>query len=251
MEKLRDNIWTQKGNCLELMKQIPDGKIDFILTDPPYGTTACKWDTVIPFEPMWEQLNRIIKPNGAIALFSSQPFTSALVMSNPKDFKYDWCWKKPKGTGHLNAKKQPMRDKEDICLFYKTQCTYNPQWSWGEPYSNLKSGKGVSESKAEVSGKYMNGAGFRNGSDGRRYPKTIIEFGVVERGTVHPTQKPVDLLEYLVKTYTNESELVLDFTAGSFSTGIACLNTNRKFIGFELEDKYYEIGKERLINHII
>ena len=140
------------GDCLEIMKDISDKSIDMILCDLPYGTTQCKWDTIIPFEPLWVQYKRIIKDNGAIVLFGSQPFTSALVMSNPKMFRYDWVWKKPKGTGHLNAKKQPMRDREDILVFYKNQCLYNPQWSWGEPYTNLKSGKVAKESKAQVSG---------------------------------------------------------------------------------------------------
>lgn len=228
------------------MKQIEDGSIDAVITDPPYGTTACKWDTCIPFKPMWEQLKRIIKKNGAIVLFGSQPFTSALVMSNPKMFKYEWVWKKPKGTGHLNAKKMPMNNYENISIFYSEQPTYNPQWTYGKPYTNTKSGKVDKVSKTEVSGKHFDGPSFRNGSDGRRYPVRVQKFGVVERGTVHPTQKPVALMEYLIKTYTNENETVLDFTAGSGTTGVACKNLNRNYILIEKDKKYCQIAEQRL-----
>jgi site-specific DNA-methyltransferase (adenine-specific) len=234
------------GDCLELMKDIPNGSIDMILADLPYGTTQCKWDSIIDLPKLWEQYERIIKPNGAIVLTAAQPFTSILVMSNLKLFKYDWVWKKPKGTGHLNAKKQPMRDKEDVLVFYKNQCTYNPQWTWGEPYTNLKSGKTAKPSTAEVSGKYMNGAEYRNGSDGRRYPKQVQEFGVVERGTIHPTEKPVDLFRYFIRTYTNEGELVLDNTAGSGTTAIACLEEKRQFIVMEQDPNYFEKIKKRV-----
>jgi len=234
------------GDCLELMNDIPNESIDMILADLPYGTTQCKWDSIIDLPKLWEQYERIIKPNGAIVLTAAQPFTSILVMSNLKLFKYDWVWKKPKGTGHLNAKKQPMRDKEDVLVFYKNQCTYNPQWTWGEPYTNLKSGKTAKPSTAEVSGKYMNGAEYRNGSDGRRYPKQVQEFGVVERGTIHPTEKPVDLFRYFIRTYTNEGELVLDNTAGSGTTAIACLEENRQFIVMEQDPDYFEKIKKRV-----
>ncbi len=234
------------GDCLELMKDIPNGSIDMILADLPYGTTQCKWDSIIDLPKLWEQYERIIKPNGAIVLTAAQPFTSILVMSNLKLFKYDWVWKKPKGTGHLNAKKQPMRDKEDVLVFYKNQCNYNPQWTWGEPYTNLKSGKTAKPSTAEVSGKYMNGAEYRNGSDGRRYPKQVQEFGVVERGTIHPTEKPVDLFRYFIRTYTNEGELVLDNTAGSGTTAIACLEEKRQFIVMEQDPNYFEKIKKRV-----
>ena len=237
-----------QGDCLELMKDIPDGSVDMILADLPYGTTACKWDTIIPFEPLWEQYERIIKDNGAIVLTAAQPFTSALVMSNPKLFKYDWTWRKPRGTGHLNAKKQPLRDKEDILVFYKKQPTYNPQMSEGEPYTAMKGGKNtrVSNKGDTTYGKFMNGAEFRNDNSGFRYPKQVIEFGVVERGTLHPTQKPVALFEYLIKTYTNEGETVLDNCMGSGTTGVACKNLNRNFIGIELDEGYFKIAKERI-----
>ena len=235
------------GDCLELMKDIPNGSIDMILADLPYGTTACKWDSIIPFEPLWEQYERIIKDNGAIVLFGMQPFTSALVMSNPKLFKYDWCWKKPRGTGHLNAKKQPLRDKEDILVFYKKQPTYNPQYTRGESYTS-KGGKKsrVSEKGETTYGRFMVGREFANDNNGFRYPKQVLEFGVVERNTLHPTQKPVALFEYLIKTYTNENDLVLDNCAGSGTTAIACLKTNRQFIIMEKEKKYYDIILKRV-----
>ena len=231
-------IQLRKGDCLELMGNIPDKSIDAIIADLPYGTTACKWDSVIPFEPLWEQYKRIIKDNGAIVLFGSQPFTSALVMSNPKWFKYEWIWNKNKATGHLLAKKQPLRLKEDICIFYKKQPTYNPQMEKGEPYKAI----GRKNNKDGVYGKVGE---FRNDNTGFRYPKNIITFPFVQFPD-HPTQKPVPLLEYLIKTYTNEGEVVLDNTMGSGTTGVACVNTNRGFIGMELDDKYFEIANERI-----
>jgi site-specific DNA-methyltransferase (adenine-specific) len=237
-----------QGDCFELMRNIYDKSVDMILCDLPYGTTACKWDTIIPLEPLWNEYNRIIKDNGAICLFGAEPFSSKLRVSNLQDYKYDWIWRKPRGTGHLNAKKQPLRDVENISVFYKKQCTYNPQFTKGEPYSALKGGKTsrVSESGKTTYGKFMNGAAFRNDNSGFRYPKQVIEFGVVERNTVHPTQKPVPLLEYLIRTYTNEGETILDNCMGSGSTGVACVNTNRNFIGIELDDNYFEIAKQRI-----
>ena len=231
------------GDCLLEMQEIPSKSIDMVLTDPPYGTTACKWDSILPLEFMWHELKRVTKENGAIVMTASQPFTSALVMSNPKWFKYDWIWRKPKGTGHLNAKKMPMRDKEDILVFYKSQCTYNPQFSQGSPYKNKAGNPEKSTSMTDCYGKYTN---FRNDNDGRRYPKQVLEFPVVERGTVHPTQKPVALMEYLIKTYTNEGETVLDFTMGSGTTGVAAKRLNRNFVGIELDHHYFNIAKERI-----
>lgn len=236
-------------DCLKAMdKLIEDGvKVDAIITDPPYGTTACKWDTVIPFPEMWERLNKLIKPNGAIVLFGSEPFSSALRMSNIKNYKYDWIWKKPRGTGHLNAKKMPMRDSENISIFNVHHSLYNPQMSAGEPYKPKSSKTDrVSISGDTTYGTFIDGNSVRTENFGVRYPKTIIKFGVVERDTLHPTQKPVALMEYLIKTYTNENELVLDFTMGSGTTGVACKNTNRNFIGIELDEKYFEIAKERI-----
>jgi DNA modification methylase len=230
-----------KGDCLEQMKQIPSGSIDAIITDPPYGTTACKWDSVIPFEPMWEQLNRIIKPNGAIVLFSSEPFSSALRMSNIKNYRYDWVWVKEQGTGFLNSKKQPLKNNEQICVFYKKQPLYSPQMRQGfKPYKTKKGGLTDNYRKDSVSEVITE-------SNGERYPLNTLEFKR-DKSKQHPTQKPVALMEYLIKTYTNEGETVLDFTMGSGSTGVACKNLNRSFIGIELDDKYFEIAENRINN---
>jgi DNA modification methylase len=227
-----------KGDCLEVMKQIENGSIDAIITDPPYGTTACKWDSVIDFELMWKQLNRIIKPNGAIVLFGSEPFSSALRMSNIKVYKYDWIWRKPKGTGHLNAKRMPMNDIETISVFYRKQCVYNPQFTEGKPYKS-KSGKSSFDGYGKDNRK-------GNDNNGKRYPKRLLEFNVVERNTLHPTQKPLQLLEYLVKTYSNEGDTILDNTMGSGTTMVACQNTKRKGIGIEQDDNYFKIAKQRI-----
>jgi DNA modification methylase len=232
------NYELKLGDTLERMSEIPDGSIDMICTDLPYGTTNCRWDSVIPFEPLWEAYRRVTKKNAAIVLTASQPFTSALVMSNVKDFKYDWTWRKPKGTGHLNAKKMPMRDKEDIVVFYQEQCTYNPQMTTGTPYA-AKGG----EKQSENWGEQKNRKG--NDNSGLRYPKQVQEWGAVEQ-TVHPTQKPVALMEYLIRTYTNPGELVLDNTMGSGTTGVACMNTGRRFIGIERDENYFAICQERV-----
>ena len=222
-----------KGDCLELMKEIKSGSVDAIITDPPYGTTACKWDSVINFDLMWGQLNRIIKPNGAIVLFGSEPFSSALRMSNIKNYKYDWTWEKSKPTGHLNAKKQPLRQTEIISVFYKKQCLYLPQGT--KPINKMVS-RTNRGNYGECSKTTMQTA--------TGYPRNILKFQSIDG--VHQTQKPVALMEYLIKTYTNENETVLDFTMGSGSTGVACLNTKRNFIGIEQDEKYFEIAKERI-----
>jgi len=242
---MKSKISLIHGDCLDIMPTLEAESVDLILTDPPYGTTACKWDSIIPLEPMWEQLRRVIKPNGAIVMTSAQPFTSALVMSNPKMFKYDWCWRKPKGTGHLNAKKMPMRDKEDIVVFYAKQCTYNPQMTDGEPYK-FKMGK----PKANGQDCYGDYKRVGNDNSGFRYPKQVLDFNIHGRVKSHPTQKPVALMEYLIKTYTNEGETVLDFTMGSGTTGVACKNLNRNFIGIEKDLKYFKIAKKRIFNEI-
>lgn len=234
------------GDCLEVMAGLPDASVDMILCDLPYGTTACKWDTVIPFEPLWAQYRRVAKRNAAIVLTASQPFTTALIASNMREFRYCWVWEKPKGTGHLNAKKMPMNNYEDIAVFYSEQATYNPQWTFGEPYTSNKSGSVDKVAKTEVSGRHFDGPSHRNGSDGRRYPKRVQRFGVVERGTVHPTQKPVALMEYLVRTYTQEGETVLDNCMGSGTTGVACANTGRRFVGIERDSNYFAIASERI-----
>lgn len=225
------------GCCLERMGEIPAGSVDMVLADLPYGTTVCRWDSAIPFAPLWAHYKRVLKPNGAVVLTAAQPFTSALVMSNPGWFKYDWTWRKPKGTGHLNAARQPMRDKEDVLVFYARQPVYNPQFGAGGPFGNKRG------ANAETYGKH---GALNYANDGRRYPKQVIEFGVVERGTLHPCQKPVDLLEYLIRTYTNPGDRVLDNAMGSGSTGIACVNTGRRFIGIELDPHYFAVASERI-----
>lgn len=225
-------------DCLEGMNLVDDKSVDMILTDLPYGTTQCKWDIIIPFEPLWEQYNRIIKDNGAVVLFSQMPFTASLVSSNLKDFKYMWIWNKHYCRGFLNAKKQPLRTTENICVFYKNQCTYNPEMRKGK----LRQ-KGNSSKQRGCYGKYEP---IKTVND-EYYPTDILDFvGVPNSELKHPTQKPVDLLEYLIKTYTNEGEIVLDSCGGSCSTGVACHNTGRKFIGFEKDEEIYKVGKERL-----
>ena len=236
------------GDCLELMKNISDGSVDLVLTDPPYGTTTCKWDSVIPFEPMWEQLNRIIKPNGAICIFGSEPYSSALRMSNIKHYRYDLIWEKERPTNIFVIKKQFGKVHENISVFYKKQPTYNPIMEDSLQPKNNKNNKSqegfmneiktLGKTKTKISKEYNNEL---------RYPRSVLKFS---RGTkvngLHPTQKPVSLLEYLIKTYTNEGETVLDFTMGSGSTGVACVNTNRHFIGIELDEGYFNIAKKRI-----
>ena len=309
------------GDCLELMKNIPDGSVDLVLTDPPYGTTACKWDSVIPFEPMWGELKRIVKRGGAIVLFGSEPFSSLLRASNIDWYKYDWIWEKPNGSGFLSAKKAPLKNHENISVFFQapTDDTTNAFYSLKEYFQNEKQKSGLSSKQIqELLGNYMQSHYFTSGtqfaipnekdykklqstgfwakdyeeikkeyegafntynpqfaegkpyqckqgrlaevitgtsvgksthitkSDGKRYPKTVLKFNK-ETGS-HPTQKPVDLLEYLINTYTNEGETVLDFTMGSGSTGVACINTNRNFIGIEKDHTYFQIAKNRLEN---
>lgn len=234
-----------QGDCLERMKEIPDGAISMILADPPYGTTACKWDSVIPFEPMWEQLKRVIKPNGAIVLFGSQPFTSALIMSNIKMFKYEWVWVKSRTTGHLDAKRRPMKCQENISVFYDKQPTYNYELKkLDKPISsfrkNGKSGSLLGKTN-QMLNKFQNATG---------YPIQVITFPSEHNIGKHPTQKPVPLMEYLIKTYTNQGETVLDFTMGSGTTGVACVNTNRNFIGIEMDDGYFKIAEDRINNAV-
>ena len=236
-----------QGDCIELMKDIPDGSVDLVLTDPPYGTTACKWDSVIPFEPMWEQLNRIIKPNGAICLFGSEPFSSALRMSNIKNFKYDWIWDKRIPSGMSYARFQPMRQTENISVFCNGKTVYNPQM--------VKRDKPIKKG----GNKYSPSAPIQACKEGKDFKKTyeyknpinLIVFDKIRKGSLHPTQKPVPLLEYLIRTYTNEGETVLDFTMGSGSTGVACVNTNRNFIGIELDEEYFKIAENRIKQAII
>lgn len=230
----------RQGDCLELMKEIPDKSIDMILCDLPYGTTACKWDIVIPFEPLWEQYNRIIKDNGNIVLFSKQPFTTILNNSNFKLFKYELIWCKQQATNPLCAKKRIMPIHENISIFYKKLGTYNPQMVYGKGnYKGFRGEKTIGEIYGE------NKSIHRDCSDGSRYPTSVLYYNNV-RKNIHPTQKPLDLIKYLVKTYSNENDLVLDNCMGSGSTGVACVNTNRNFIGIELDENYFNIAKERI-----
>jgi len=233
-------------DCLNVLPTIPDKSVDLILTDPPYGTTACKWDIVIPFEPMWNQLKRVIKDNGCIALFGSEPFSSALRMSNIKHFKYDWIWNKKLAGNGILAKHQPLKIHEIVSIFSYKKHNYYPLKTKGllrrKLTNNLKISEinhGIKKAKATFNDLY--------------YPKTIIEFTLanLRKGRLHPTQKPVALLEYLIKTYTNENDTVLDFTMGSGSTGVACKNLNRKFTGIELDKKYFEIAEKRIKSTLI
>lgn len=229
------------GDCLELMQDIPNGSIDMILCDLPYGVTNCKWDSIIPFNLLWEQYERIAKENGAIVLFSAQPFTTKLIYSNLKRFKYCWYWKKRNSTGFCFAKYQPMRCIEDICVFYKKAPKYNPQGL--KKIENPK----VRNSKMRTDTIYRKGLAGEYKQRYTNYPKNILEYGY-DAERLHPTQKPIALLEYLIKTYTDEGETVLDNCMGSGSTGVACVNTNRRFVGIELSDHYFGVAKHRIEN---
>jgi len=235
------------GDCLEVMKTIEDNSIDAIITDPPYGTTACKWDSVIDFNLMWEQLNRIIKPNGAIVLFGSEPFSSSLRMSNIKNYKYDWKWDKIVGSGSLSCRYMPLKRYEDVCIFYKKTPTYNPIMTDRDPTKVRTSGNflkpnetyGLKDKKQYLYDEKL------------KYPDTKLEFHsrkneLNSKHKVHPTQKPLLLMEYLIKTYTNENETVLDFTMGSGSTMVACVSTKRNGIGIELDETYYKLAEKRV-----
>ena len=231
-------------DCLIAMQKIPSNSIDFILTDLPYGTTACKWDSIMPLDELWEQYNRICKQNAAMVFTAAQPFTTVLASSNIKNFKYEWIWEKPQGTNPLNSKVMPLKSHENILVFYRKKPTYNPQMWYSTPYSGF-----VSDSSkiGEVYGKQQ--SKHRDNPEGSRFPKTVLKYKQ-EKG-LHPTQKPVGLMEYLIKTYTNEGNTVLDNTMGSGTTGLACLNTNRHFIGIESNKKYYNIAKDRLNKPIL
>ena len=229
------------GDALERMNEIPDSSIDMVLADPPYGTTQCKWDSIIPLEPMWEQLKRVTKPNSAIVLMAAQPFTTALIASNMKMFKYCWVWEKDISTNFLNAKRQPLRKHEDVTIFYRKQPTYNPQFTDGAPYDVTNSPQTFGSQTGDLS---IVQGGYRSVSSGKRYPVSIQKFNT-NKG-LHPTQKPVALMSYLIKTYTNEDELVLDFAMGSGTTGVAAKNLNRSFIGIELDPTYAEMARRRI-----
>lgn len=252
---MNTNYKLYQGDCLEVMDELISlgVKFDAIITDPPFGTTACRWDSVIPFDKMWERINKLIKLTGAVVLFGTEPFATKLRMSNFDNYKYDWYWKKSKSSLYQHAKNRPMRAIENVCIFSKSK--------WGHK-SQLKDKRmeynpqGISSIGVKTVTKNFNAGGVvgeRPNQIGRQYeaftgfPTDVLEFkSITGKSCLHPTQKPVDLLEFLVKTYTNENELVLDFTMGSGSTGVACLNTNRKFIGIELDKKYFNIAKDRI-----
>ena len=272
---MNENIKLYQGDCLEVMdKLIAEGvKVDTIITDPPYGTTACKWDSVIPFDEMWLRLNKLIKPNGAIALFGSEPFSSLLRVSNLNNFKYDWIWEKQKASNFMGAKYGPLKYHEVISVFSDNTHFYSPQkYKVLEIEEILKLDKkrlnelfisrdydrfGKVDRRKTINNPTTNKEHIgnpitrtRNADDGYRNPKSIIKINKKINTNIHPTQKPVALMEYLIKTYTNENELVLDFTMGSFTTAIACLNIKRNFIGIELDENYFKIGSKRVEEHL-
>ena len=243
-----------QGDCLEVMKGIPDGSIDAIITDPPYGTTGCKWDSVIDFELMWEQLNRIIKPNGAIVLFGCEPFSSALRMSNIKMYKYDWIWDKNYGANFMSLKYLPLLTNENISVFSfgganngtKNKMSYYPimEQQKERTYSLNKYTKNIKNPKSMGFNNKEKVEGIRRD---KKYPKSVLRFSNAnKKNRLHPTQKPIPLMEYLIKTYTNENETVLDFTMGSGSTMVACDNLNRNGIGIEMDEAYFNIAQQRI-----
>jgi site-specific DNA-methyltransferase (adenine-specific) len=236
-----------QGGCLEKMKDIPDGSVDMILCDLPYGTTSCKWDVVIPFEPLWNQYKRIIKDNGAIVLFGNQPFTTLLIASNFEGFKYCWQWDKKIPAGMSYARFRPMQQTEDIAVFTKNggRSVYYPQMIKRD--KPITSGGTKKSESAPIAHKDPL---FKRTYE-EKQPVTLIQFNKIRRGSLHPTQKPVELCEYLIKTYTNEGNTVLDNCMGSFTTAIACLNTKRSFIGIEKDVHYFKVGKDRLEKHLL
>ena len=231
------------GDCLDILPTLPDSSVDMVMVDLPYGTTACKWDSIIPLDSLWKQYNRVCKKNAAMVFTAAQPFTAILASSNISNFKYEWIWEKPQGTNPMNAKVMPLKSHENILVFYRKKPTYNPQMWYSTPYTGF-----VSDSAkiGEVYGKQQ--SKHRDNPEGSRYPKTVLRYKQ-EKG-LHPTQKPVALLEYLIKTYTNENDTVLDFTMGSGSTGVAAKNLNREFIGIEKDDKYFDIADKRINNKL-
>jgi hypothetical protein len=241
-------ITLYQGDCLEVMAALEPGSVDAVICDPPYGTTACAWDTVIPFAPMWEALRRLVRPRAPIVLFGSQPFTSALVMSNPKDFRYSWVWEKDVGTGFLDANRKPLKCHEDIVVFADGQTTYNPQKVKGRPNHSHKHGHAW-----EVSAVY-GVVRERTPPDqsGMKYPRSVVRFAKYSAAEdLHPTQKPLELMSYLVATYTNPGDTVLDFTVGSGTTLRAAKNLGRKAIGIEIDEGYCSIAANRLSQEVL
>ena len=227
------------GDCLDILPTLESNSVDLVLVDLPYGTTACKWDSIIPLDKLWEQYNRICKSDGAMVFTAAQPFTTILAASNLENFRYEWIWEKPQGTNPMNAKVMPLKSHENILVFYRKKPVYNPQMWYSTPYSGFSSD---TSKIGEVYGKAQ--SKHRDNPDGSRYPKTVLKFKQ-EKG-LHPTQKPVELMEYLIKTYTNEGDTVLDNTMGSGTTGVACVNTGRKFIGMESDPEYFTIAEDRI-----
>ena len=239
-------VTLMQGDCLELMPTLPDQSIDMVMADVPYGITNCRWDTIIPFEPMWKEIERLIKPHGAIVMTACQPFTSMLTMSNLRMFRYDLVWDKKNCSGFLNSKKMPLRAHENVLVFYKHLPTYNPQKTFGNKKTGIKKHPA---SNSENYRKFLLKVPYAN--DGSRFPTSVIGGinGVVNNSREkigHSTQKPIALMEYLIKTYTNEGDVVLDFAAGLFTTGVACINLNRNFIGIEKEKDFFELGARRI-----
>lgn len=229
------------GNCLDILKEVEDNSVNMVLCDLPYGTTACSWDSIIPLEPLWEQYNRICKENAAMVFTAAQPFTTILAASNIKNFKYEWIWEKPQGTNPMNAKVMPLKSHENILVFYRKKPTYNPQMWFSTPYS------GFSSETSKIGEVYNKAKSkHRDNPEGSRYPKTILKFKQ-EKG-LHPTQKPVELMRYLIRTYSNKNDVILDNTMGSGTTGVACVLENRKFIGIEKDEKYFKVAQDRIKN---
>jgi site-specific DNA-methyltransferase (adenine-specific) len=232
------DVTLYEGDCLEFMKGMEAGSVDAILTDIPYGTTACSWDEVIPLEPMWKQVKHVLKPNGVFVTTASQPFTSVLVCSNLEWFKYEWIWEKARATGHALCNKRPLKAHENIVIFYDIQPTYNPQKTKGNPYNGRRNPIATSE---------WNYGKTRNDNDGDRYPRSVFYEKTGDRnGSVHPTAKPIEVYEMLIKTYTNEGDTVLDICMGSGTTGVACVALGRDFIGVEKDAKYFSIAEKRI-----
>jgi site-specific DNA-methyltransferase (adenine-specific) len=232
------------GDCLDILPTLADNSVDMVLVDLPYGTTACKWDSTIPLDKLWEQYNRICKEDGAMVFTASQPFTTILAVSNIENFRYEWIWEKSQGTNPMNAKVMPLKSHENILVFYRKKPVYNPQMWYSTPYSGFSSNTSkIGEVYGEAKSKH------RDNPEGSRYPKTVLKFKQ-EKG-LHPTQKPVGLMEYLIKTYTNEGDIVLDNTMGSGTSGVACVNTDRDFIGIEMDETYFNIAKNRINNPLL
>jgi DNA modification methylase len=232
------------GDCLDILPTLESNSVDLVLVDLPYGTTACKWDSIIPLDKLWEQYNRVCKNDGAMVFTAAQPFTTILASSNLENFRYEWIWEKPQGTNPMNAKVMPLKSHENILVFYRKKPVYNPQMWYSTPYSGFSSD---TSKIGEVYGKAQ--SKHRDNPDGSRYPKTVLKFKQ-EKG-LHPTQKPVELMEYLIKTYTNEGDTVLDNTMGSGTTGVACANTQRNFIGMESDPDYFKLAEERIKNTVV